>query len=171
MGMPEKDRLGMGERRSEGNDNWNSKKIKKRKKNPEVALESSVSKKYIAILLTLCGSLAHVPGEGLHFAKEVMQTCLHLVTMDMALCESKPPICIANNQEQWRTPSLIFWPQSVPGSSSWLITSKTITSFGSALGTRRTRVRDVVFQMKMKRQNHTHLQNKRHFLCYLVWNS
>lgn len=78
---------------------------KKRKKPPqtkktEVALVVSISKKYIAVPLTPYASLAHVPGEGLHFTKEVMQTCLHLVTMDMALCETKPPICIANNQEQ-----------------------------------------------------------------------
>lgn len=73
---------------------------KKKQQNPEVVSVAFISKKYIAVPLTLHASLAHVPGEGLHFTKEVMQTCLHLVTMDMALCETKPPICIANNQEQ-----------------------------------------------------------------------
>lgn len=91
---------------------------------------ASLSKKYIAVPLTVYASLAHVPGEGLHFTKEVMQTCLHLVTMDMVLCETKPPICIANNQEWWRTPNLIFWPQSIPGSSTWMITRKTTTALG-----------------------------------------
>lgn len=70
----------------------------KGEKKPEVVLIASISKKYIAVPLTLYASLAHVPGEGLHFTKEVMQTCLHLVTMDMVLCETKPSICIANNQ-------------------------------------------------------------------------
>ena len=146
MGTLEKDKMGKRGWRSKSSDNWNRRG--KRKKKAEVALVASISKKYIAVPLTPYASLAHVPGEGLHFTREVMQTCLHLVTMDMALCETKPPICIANNQEQWRTPNLIFWPQSVPGSSSWLITSKTTTSFGSALDTKRTRVRDVAFQMK-----------------------
>lgn len=72
--------------------------IKGKKKKPEVVLIASISKKYIAVPLTLYASLAHVPREGLHFTKEVMQTCLHLVTMDMVLCETKPSICIANNQ-------------------------------------------------------------------------
>lgn len=71
-----------------------------RKKKKEVALVASISKKYTAVPLSPSASLAHVPGEGLHFTKEVMQTCLHLVTMDMALRETKPSICIANNQEQ-----------------------------------------------------------------------
>lgn len=90
MGTLEKDRMGKRGWRSEGS----------RTKKPEVALVASISKKYIAVPLTPYASLAHVAGEGLHFTKEVMQTCLHLVTMDMVVCETKPPICIANNQEQ-----------------------------------------------------------------------
>lgn len=66
----------------------------------EMALFAFTSKKYIAVSLTQCDPLAHAQGDGLHFTKEVMQTCLHLVTMDMVLSDKKPPICIANRHKQ-----------------------------------------------------------------------
>lgn len=56
--------------------------------------------KYITVPLSLYAFVACIPGKGLHFTEEVMQTYLHLVTMDMALQETKPTICIANNQEE-----------------------------------------------------------------------
>lgn len=164
MGTLEKNKMRKRGWRTTGSDNcsrdWG--------KQAEVSLVASIPKKYIAVPLTPYASLAHVPGEGLHFAKEVMQTCLHLVTMDMALCETKPTICIANDEEQWRTPNLIFWPQSVPGSSLWLIKSETTINFGSALGTKRTRLRDVVFQMK---KEETESCTSAGEIAFLVWNS
>lgn len=69
-----------------------------KKKKAEDALVASFSMKYVAVPLSLYAFLAHIPGKGLHFTKEVMQTYLHLVTMDMALHKTKPTICIANNQ-------------------------------------------------------------------------
>lgn len=145
MGITEKDKLVKTGWRSECSDNWHGQNNWKKK--AEDALVASVFMKYIAVPLSLYAFLAHIPGKGLHFTMEVMQTYLHLVTMDMSLHETKLKICIANNQEEW-THNTIFWQKTVPGSSLWLITSKRTTSFGSAFSMKRKKVRDVAFQMK-----------------------
>lgn len=171
LGIIEKDEMGNRGWRSECRNNWHKGEKTWKKKKAEDALVALFSIKYITVPLSLYAFWAHIPGEGLHFTKEVMQTYLHLVTMDMALQESKPTICIANNQEEWRTHSMIFWQETLPGSSLWLITSKTITSFGSVFAMKRKKGKGLYFRWRRKRQNHSHLQNNWYFLYYPVWNT